>query len=121
MVESRQLVWVHKNRRKKGRGRLVGDLMQTLVQRVSSEGEPGSKELASIITDTVDQEFLAHCRLAEIARRTLVINVDPAALVYSMRQRWGEVLRKALLAGCRGTVTNVTFKYGRTGMALSGR
>ena len=121
MVEAQQLAWVHKNRQKKSRGRLVGDLMQRLAQRVSTQGESGSKELASIITGTVDQEFLAHCRLAEIARRKLVVNVDQAALVYAMRQRWGEALRKALLAGSKGTVTDLTFKYGKTGMALSGR
>ena len=119
MVDVQQLLWVHKNRRRRARSRHVGELIGALAQRASTHEGFCSQELASIIRDTVDEEFLRHCRLAGVSRRTVVINVDLAPLIYSMRQRWSGVLDQALTARRRGKIaTNVVFAYGKAGTAL---
>jgi len=119
MVDVQQLVWVHQNRQRRTRGRHVGELMGALARRVSTEEGFCSLELVSIIRDTVDEEFLCHCRLAGVSRRTVVINVDLAPLIYSMRQRWSGILDQALTTRRRGRIaTNVVFAYGKAGTAL---
>ena len=118
MADRQSLDWVHRNRTRSDRANSAGAVLEALSRRLTC-GE--LSDAASKLAGLVDAEFRGHCRIASLVRGKLVINVDEAPLVYSLRLRWGSLIEREL-RGVRfgGSVTRVVFEYGKTGVRISG-
>ncbi len=120
MAANVRLGWVQQNRAKKTRCRRAGDVLGVLARGAQLSVSDAPQLAASIVACLVDREFMSHCRIASLSGRTMVINVDEAALVYAMRMRWLDTLRSALpIRGTQPVVTEVEFRHGKTGVAIS--
>ena len=96
MPRDGRLKWVQANRTRRGRTRSVGPLISGLVERGPVASVEEALAAAGAIAAVMDDEFRAHCRVTVPDKRTLVINVDSAALVYPIRLRWLSRLQEQL-------------------------
>ena len=113
--------WVQVNRGRTDRVRHVGPLIEGLLQRRIVTTVAAAQEAAVAITAVVDDEFRARCRVAVPDKRTLVVNVDSAALVYSMRLRWLSPLLRVLSGSGGGPVfERIAFEFGTAGVRVEG-
>ena len=121
MRSDHQLERIQRNRAKTSRARTAGSLVKDLAEHAYHLGVGPAAEAAERLELLVDDGFRSHCRIAEARGGRLLIHVDQAELVYPLRVRWQETLRRALPTLCPGRrIRRVVFEYGRAGLRLAG-
>jgi len=119
MIADSQLEWVQKNRARKDRTHRVGLPIQQLVRQLETRAAATTPEILAAIADVADEEFRRHCRIIALDRKTLLVTVDDASMVYVMRLRWLGVLHSTL-SHVTGFV-RITFQFGCEGFPVSSR
>lgn len=117
-----QLEWIQRNHTRKPRARSVGGLVTRLVDGLDNAARAAASSAAAAMSELVDDDFRAHCRLVIGKGNRLTVNVDHASLIYPMRSKWLSLLTRTLVTGRQvGGVRSVGFAYGRSGVALNER
>jgi len=122
MSQDGRLKWIQANRTRRDRTRLVGGMIERLVQQAAGSGAEEVSRVAAIVADLVDDDFRRCCRVVFGEEGVVVINVDHPTLVQLMRQRWLVPLREALVGRRTPTrIHRIVFAYGEVGVMLGGR
>lgn len=118
MDASEQLQWVIHNRKRRRPPQRIGGAVAKLVDSLHESDEQRSK-LADTISVLVDDDFRAHCRVAEVLSGELLLHVDRATLVSVMVRRWASELTRALAARSDPPrIRAVRFAFGEAGVAI---
>ena len=117
-----QLEWIQRNHTRRLRARSVGGVVARLVDGLDNAARAGVLSAAAVLSDFVDDDFRAHCRLVMGKGNRLTVNVDHPSLIYSMRTKWHSLMTRTLMTDHRvDGVRSIGFAYGRDGIALGGR
>ncbi len=120
----RELAWAGRNgsQRRHGavRTKQASAAVVELTGMVHDRWLKPASTAAAALAPLVDESFRAHCRVARAAEGRVIIQVDAAALVAGMRQRWVGVVREGMKAVDHRLATGtVVFEYGRSGVEVS--
>ena len=119
MDERQRLEWVHRNRTKKDRTRRIDDVVGRFVRGEVLRVVASPVEIAAALAEVVDDEFRAHCRITVSGRRTVVVHVDSAGLVYVLRSRWrGAIDKRLKKIRPGGYAGRVVFTFGTSGVRI---
>ena len=117
-----QLEWIQRNHTRQPRARSVGGVVARLVDSLDNADRAGVRSAAAVLSEFVDDDFRAHCRLVMGKGNRLTVNVDHPSLIYSMRTKWHSLLTRTLVTDHRvDGVRSIGFAYGRDGIALGER
>lgn len=118
-MTDRRLEWVAKNRTRRDRTRRAGDLMGAIIESGKRPDDEIIPRVVELLAVCVDDEFRAHCRIAEFRGGLLRVHVDAPTLVSAMRGRWRTRICSALKGGRPGfALRDVFFTFGRDGAAV---
>ena len=110
-----RLEWVQRNRTRKDRTQRVGSRIQHLVRQLEAGAAAINGDLLRTIAQGVDAEFRRHCRILVVNSNLLLVSVDQASMVYTMRTRWQGLL--GTLTVGRG-VRRIAFRFGDEGVSV---
>lgn len=79
-----------------------------------------ARKIASILAESVDDEFRSHCLVAAVERGVVLVHVDHPGLVYAMRARWLDRLLQVLGKDKRSpSVRGIAFRFGNDGERIA--
>lgn len=115
-----QLKWIHRNRSDCVRTERVDTLLHRYVHECYEPRHEEAKKIASILADSVDEEFRSHCLVATVEHGVVLVHVDHPGLVYAMRTRWLDQLLQVLVRDRRSPgVRGIAFRFGNDGEQIA--
>jgi hypothetical protein len=115
-----QLKWIQGNRSHSVRTERVDTLLCRYVRECYEPRHEEARKIASILADTVDEEFRNHCVVAAVEHGVVLVHVDHPGLVYAMRTRWLDRLLQVLVRDRRRpSVRGIAFRFGNDGERIA--
>lgn len=120
-MDERRLYWVGRNRHRPDRSKNAGGFVAEIAANLGDEYKTLSLA-AGLIGPGVDAQFREHCRVAEIRGSAVVIHVDSASRLMTMRTMWSNAVLSALQADRSfSRLRSVLFEFGTAGAGMTDR
>ncbi len=95
-MDDRQLHWIQKNRTRRRRPPLIGQVARKLLRSRKLAGPAWMSRVWAVLEQVGNTELTANCEPVSLRRGVLTLHVQAPAILYKLRLQWEQRLLQAL-------------------------